>query len=551
MLEIFFLILLLILISKFIEDRLNIPFVLVIIILAYITNHFFDLSLLGANFESIIYMMLPIILIPDVLGISRSELKENGSSIFYLAVVAVVISIVAAVAFTYYIDTSYHFSLVELAVLFTPLMATDVVSVSAIFSKFKLPEKLKLFAEGESLFNDITAMVIFFFVAIPILHGEEMNFLTFMGNISYTIGVSIIIGLAVGFVGYALFKIAADTFEEFITIYLMASLSFLGADYYHLSGILAVVISVLLFKYLFDKEGHYKKRNYTTILKHFNTKSSSESSFRAYRKEAYYIGLFANAVIFISIANVIDIELLFKYKIEILYTFLLTTFIRYFVILALVRYRKLSLMWNNILTLSGMKGGLALIMIVSLNDTFPYKEMFLAIVLGVVILSIFIYTISLMIYMYFNREHLIKDTALEYHIVFKDLKNLLEKEEKTGAYNEMVFEDFVEKEISRAQRYQYVFSLVAFKTQKELLQNLDFDFIRDTDYFGKIDENTYAVLLTHSTVHESLILANKFANNLKHVSVAQYTTGDNKEMLYDKLYYGLYKDTTSKVTIEV
>lgn len=99
-----------------------------------------DFTLLKDNFESIVYMMLPIILIPDVLVLSRSELKENIGSIFYLAFVAVILSIIAAVVFTYFYANSHNFSIYHLLVLFTPLMATDVVSVSAIFSKFKLSD---------------------------------------------------------------------------------------------------------------------------------------------------------------------------------------------------------------------------------------------------------------------------------------------------------------------------------------------------------------------------------------------------------------------------
>ncbi len=46
----------------------------------------------------------------------------------------------------------------------------------------------------------------------------------------------------------------------------------------------------------FDKEGHYKTIKFVTVLKHFNTQSSREISFRAYKKEAHYLGLFANAL---------------------------------------------------------------------------------------------------------------------------------------------------------------------------------------------------------------------------------------------------------------
>ena len=118
MLEVFTIILTIILISKYLEDTLKIPFVLIVIIFSYIANHFFTLSLLGENFEAIMYMMLPIILIPDVLGLSRSELKENLPDIFYLAVVAVIISIVLAVGFTYLFETKYNLTLFELLILF-------------------------------------------------------------------------------------------------------------------------------------------------------------------------------------------------------------------------------------------------------------------------------------------------------------------------------------------------------------------------------------------------------------------------------------------------
>lgn len=551
MIEVFFVILLLILISKFVEDATAIPFVLVVVVLAYLANHYFDMSMLGDNFEQILYMMLPIILIPDVLGLSRSELKKNGGTIFYLAVVAVIISIGIAVIAISNTETRHNLGIVELLLLFTPLMATDVVSVGAIFSKFKLPNQLKLLAEGESLFNDITAMVIFFFIAMPLLNGEALSLSELTNHMFFSILFSAMIGVVAGFLGYEIFKISRETYEEFISIYLMASGAFLLADSAHLSGILAVVVSIMIFKYLFDKEGMYKRKNYHAIIKFLNKKSSSESSFRAYKKESYYLGLFANAVIFISIANVIDLELLWHYKFEIMVVFAVTTVIRYLVMLPLIRFKHLSATWINILTLSGMKGGLALIMIVALPDTFVYKEMFLAIVLGVIILSIFVYTLILMSYMYVIKDRLIIDKAKEHHIIFKDMKNLLEKEEQTGAYNEIVFEDLIEKEIKRAQRYQYTFTIVAFQATQELLGNIDIKSFRESDYFGKIDESVYAFLLPHATVHTAEHFVKKIGDSVHRIAIAQYTTGDTIEILYDKIYAALQTAEKEKVTLEV
>jgi len=551
MLEIFSIILTLILVAKYLEDTLKVPFVLVIIVLSYIANSFFDLSLLGENFESIMYLMLPIILIPDVLGISRSELKENLPSIFYLAVVAVLLSITLAVGVTYTVDDTYHLTIFELLIIFTPLMATDVVSVGAIFSKFKLPQQLKMLAEGESLFNDITAMIIFFFIAIPFIAGQSPTPLELFETTIYTVFISIIVGLFFGSLGYYTFKVANDNFSQFIALYVMASLSFLVADKIDLSGILAVIVSVMLFKYLFDKEGHYKLKKYSLIIRRLNSESSSELSFRSYKKEAYYVGLFANAVIFISIANVVNIDMFFKYHIEIIYTFILTTVIRYSVLFILSKYRGFSLKWTNILTLSGMKGGLALIMIVSLSDDFVYKAMFMAIILGVVILSIFVYTLSLMIYLHFEKDAMLLDTAKEHHLLVKDVHELLSKEPVTGAYNEVIFEDFIEKEIHRAERYNFLFSIIAFKTNKNNLKKIEQIYLRKSDYFGKIDRETYAVLMTHSTIDGALIYAKKLENILQHqhIAISQYMPGDSVNIIFDKLRIAM--QDTKEIDIEV
>ena len=542
MLEILSIILFLILISKFIEDRTKIPFVLIVIILSYVSNQFFDLTILKDNFQEIMYLMLPIILIPDVLGLSRSELKENLSSIFFLAVFAVLISIGIAVSFTYFINDYYNLSIFHLLILFTPLMATDVVSVGAIFSKFNLPSKLKLYAEGESLFNDITAMVIFFFIAIPFLNGENLSFSSLIEVTLKTLVLSMLIGLILGLLGYYSFKYSRENFEEFISVYLMASLAFLIADELKLSGILSVVIAVMYFKYLFDKAGHYKKRNYAAILMHLNSNEGrSLLSLRAYKKEARYLGLFANAVIFISIANVINLELLWKYKNEIFYVFILTSVIRYIVLYVFTKYKNHPIRWNNILTLAGMKGGLALIMIVSLSEDFKYKEMFLSITLGVVVLSIFIYTIILMSYLYLQKNNLIVDIANEHHIYIKEIKELVDKELNTGAYNEIVFENLVEEEISRAKRYNQIFSIVAFKSNKNKLKEISQNQVRQSDYFGKINSEFYAVLLTHTSLEDAFYFAEKLKKIAykRTLTVAQYMPGDTKDSIYEKLNNGL------------
>lgn len=541
MLEIFSILLTLIFISKFIEDRTKVSFVLIIVVLAYMANSFFDLSLLRDNFESIIYLMLPIILIPDVLGLSSSELQENKSSIFFLAFFGVLICISGAVGVTLGLGIFNDLGFVLLLLLFTPLMATDVVSVGAIFSKFNLPSKLKLYAEGESLFNDITAMLIFFFIAIPLAYGETLLFSSLLSITFITIFASLSIGIFFGLIGYLVFKNARDSLEEFISVYLMASLAFLLSEHLHFSGLLSVVIAVILFKYLFNKEGDYKKRNFTAALLHLNgKKNDSNISLRAYKKESIALGFFANAVIFTSIATVVDLELFWLYKYEILYVFLLTTLLRYLILFAFTTYKKHPLRWSNILTLAGMKGGLAIIMVISLQDSFVYKEMFMTITLGVVILSIFIYTLVLMLYLHLEQDKLTLDKAQEHHLYIKEIKDIFQKEEQSGAYNEIIFEDFIDNEIHRASRYNQQFILIAFKVEKNIAKHVKEKLVRTGDYFGKIDAQTYAILMPHTSLDVLMTFTSRLQRVTHHtdISIAEYLPNDTKEMMYEKLTAG-------------
>jgi len=552
MLEVFSIFLTLVLIAKAIESRVNIPFILVIIFCSYIVTYFFDLSLLENNFHEIMYLMLPIILIPDVLGLSTDELKENSFSIFFLSIVAVIISICIALFFTIYIGFFDNVSIFYLLLLFTPLMATDVVSVGAIFSNFNIPHRLKLYAEGESLFNDITAMIIFFFIAIPLSNGVDIAISELLYITIKTILLSTLIGIFFGFLGYFSFKNSLENFSEIISVYLMASLSFLVSEELKLSGILSVVMAVIYFKYLFNKEGGYKKKNIIAILLKLNSpKNNSDLGIRAYKKESQYVGFFANAVIFVSIATVINLDLLWQYKMEILYVFILTTIIRYFVMVSFIKYKKYPMRWGNILTLAGMKGGLAIIMIVSLDNQFIYKEMFVTITVGVVILSIFVYTIFLMIYLSFQKDNLRLDEAGEHNIKdIKDIKDLLKKEINTDAYNEIIFEELVEKEITRAQRYKQVFSIVSFK-----LDGIDIkpfkDTMRESDSLGKITSEDYAILLPRTSLDDIIKYIENLQNFLgdKHISVVQYSAGDSKDMLYEKLLSGINSKNDIKIEV--
>ena len=558
MLLIFTLILGIVLLSRILEERLNWPFALSAITLAYLGNHFFHLAPLGEAFPEIVYLMLPIILIPDVLGVSRSELRQNLGSIVYLSVIAVVIAIALAMGLTHWVAPEYHLTLGMLLALFAPLMATDVVSVSSIFSRFKLPERLKLYAEGESLFNDITAMILFFFVALPLIEGSDVVWSQLQWSLGSLVLESIGVGVVIGLIGYYLFKYFSDSIEQFLTIYLMATMAFLVAEHMQLSGILGVVVTILLFKYLFDKEGHYKKFNLSALYQSLNRESAPENSFRAYRKEAAYLGMFANGVIFVAIASIVELSLLWQYKLEILYAFVLTTLLRAVLLVPLVAVKRHPWRWGGALTFAGMKGGLAIIMVFSLPADFVHKELFMAVVVGVVILSMFVNTLLLKGFLWWQASGFALDKAADHQPMGdvgearETLKQLLERDTVTSAYNPLVFEDVIEKEMARTQRYHEPFALLAFEhDDPEFVGRELAPLLRKSDYFGKLSPSRYAILATHSDIDAALIVAQKLHQRLEKlpIAVTVYATGDTLSMLYEKLDQALARNNPIDVEL--
>jgi len=567
--------------ARLFEELFKLPFTLSIISLSYAISFFIPDLFVGmaSNFNEILYLMLPVILLPDILSLSIKEMRQHIWDFSYLALVAVVASIAFAIWVTPYLLPQYQFSLAMLIALYAMLMATDAITVSSVFGRFNIPERLKIYAEGESLFNDITALIIFYFVAMQMLSGSEL----ILGDVNLAILkvviLSIAVGLGVAFIGFWGLKVIKDPMDQFIILYLVSITSFILAEHWNIAGILSIVSSIMMFKYLLDREnqrllksmsahkydelsrdsGGYLKMVVNLIQQ---IPAVSDRGMRAYKKEAYYIGIFANAIVFICIANLVEIEKLFIYKTEILLIFLLTTVIRYFFIQVFVLFRRLPMRWGNVLTLGGMKGGLTIIMVHSLPRDFIYKEMFEAVVVGVVILSTFLYSFINIIYLRKQHEAFENDKlTLQKEHSFKDitgsLQQIVQRDPISQAYNFVVFEDVLIKEVARSQRYKLDLSLLLFRfdfskcseqQQKQILGyfgNTVREEMRDNDVYGKLADEAHAIISVNTPIAGAMNFCQRIEQHFRQImtelgieyelvhSVVELNEGDTAPMLIE------------------
>jgi CPA1 family monovalent cation:H+ antiporter len=238
-----------------------------------------------------------------------------------------------------------------------------------------------------------------------------------------------------------LMKLFSDRRGEFFAFIIEAYLAYLIAEKLHISGILTLITAIIASKAWIDLDiaMHNKKKeeeiqdenrliddiqeDIDASKVEVKTKIKLRHRLRLYhihatsteRLEYIYdmakeFGYIATVLIFFVLAEMVDFKTLWHYRTEIITMFLLTTLIRAistglftFIGKRFQAIEHVGIEGWFILTFSGMKGALSIILVHMIPNTFKYKELFEAVTVGVVSLSIFIYGIVLWGYFTYKR----------------------------------------------------------------------------------------------------------------------------------------------------
>lgn len=539
-------ILLTILLARIFEELFKVPYILSILVLAYSFNSVFPelFDPLASHFDDIILLMLPLILLPDLFNLSIKEIRKHLWDFSYLTLFSSIAAVTLGVLIVNWLLPEYQLSLMMLIALFIILITADSASVSSLLERFELPETLKIYARGESFFNNILALVLFYFIALPLISGDEIGILSFNQHTFEVLLFSVVTGFVVAFIGYLGLKVIQDPIEQLIILYLVCIISFVVAEYWQIIGIVSLFTAIIVFKIFSEHESqrlHKEIKNadladvaqcsksYASMVSHLiqHLPAVSRRGMRDYRKEAYYIGVFANTLVFVCVANLMQLSQLWEYAREIFIVFLLVSLIRYFFIRAFVYSHNFQPCWGNFMTLVGMKGGLSIIMVYSLPESFSHKPLFEAIVVGVVLLSTFMYSLLNTLYLHIYHCEFMTDpeeTQERADKLVKTLQDIVVKEPISQGYSCLMFEELLDKEIGRAKRYDIELSLILVQlyispsAQSETLKLIAFlgevvnSEMRDNDLFGKISENTYGIVGVNTNIEGINVLAQRVAN---------------------------------------
>jgi len=231
--------------------RIRLPYTVALVIvglaLSFVpTPYDYDLSS-----ELILTLLVPPLIFEATLNVGWDHLRENLRPILILAVVGTLLgtiivgAIISLVAPVLVPDLDLPFAA---AFAFGALIsATDPVAVIALFRDLGVSKRLAILVEGESLFNDGVAIVLFNFALAAGLATAAGNGESF----SVTSGIIDFIrvffgGLAIGSIlGYlvstTILKNLDDHLIETATTVALAFGSFIVAEQLHVSGLLSVV----------------------------------------------------------------------------------------------------------------------------------------------------------------------------------------------------------------------------------------------------------------------------------------------------------------------
>ncbi|MFI8964554.1 Na+/H+ antiporter [Streptomyces sp. NPDC053493] len=192
--------------------------------------------------EYILPLVLPPLLYASVQRTSWRQFAANRRPIFLLAVALVFVTTAAVGAVA---DTLVPGIPLAAALALGALVAPpDPVAATAVAGSLGLPRRLVSILEGEGLFNDVTAIVLYH-VAISAVVSGEFSWPRALGELVLSAVVAVAVGLALGWVTNKLMGFLGDaTLQTGLTL-LVPFVSYVVAEELHGSGVLAVLVTAL------------------------------------------------------------------------------------------------------------------------------------------------------------------------------------------------------------------------------------------------------------------------------------------------------------------
>lgn len=330
-------------------------------------------------------VFLPGLVFEAAFAIEIKKFWQNKIAIFSLAIPGLVVAIALTSFLLVPVANSLNFvegfALTHGFVFAALIAATDPIAVVSLFKSLGAPKRLAVLIEGESLLNDGTAVVVFTIV-LGAVTGGSLSIAGAALDFVRVVGVGALIGAAVGYAISWIIHRVDDPMIEITLTTIAAYGSFVAAERFHFSGVIATVVAGMIC-------GNHAART-----------GMSPSTRVAVATFWEYLAFALNSIVFLLIGFEVKVSALLAAWKPIVVAYVAMTVGRaavlHLVALILLRTReRLPRSWPSVLTWGGLRGGLSMVLALALPAELPHRDLIVAMTFGVVVLSILVQGITM------------------------------------------------------------------------------------------------------------------------------------------------------------
>jgi CPA1 family monovalent cation:H+ antiporter len=360
--------------------RLKIPYTVALVIagLGLGATHLVD----GIHLtKDLLYSaFLPGLLFEAAYHLKFSDFRANAKAILALAVPGVLATIGATatllVTSSGIADFAPGFGWPHALVFAALIAATDPIAVVALFKSLGAPERLSVLAEGESLVNDGTSIVLFSIVYAAATGGGT-SVAAGVTEFVTVAGAGLAVGMVIGFAASRIMKRVDDPMIEITLTTIAAYGSFVLAEQWHFSGVIATVTAGMLC-------GSFAAPRVMSP----TTRIAVESFWE-------YLAFALNSLVFLLIGLEVQVSSLLAEWRPIVVAFLAVNVGRAIVVFlasALLRPTREAIpwRWGIVLTWGGLRGALSMVLALAIPEEFANRRLLVTMTFGVVLLSIIV-----------------------------------------------------------------------------------------------------------------------------------------------------------------
>lgn len=247
-----------------IANKRKLPYPILLVIAGLIIGFVPQLPNLSLDPDVVFVIILPPLLYDAASKTSWHEFRTSIRPISALAITLVFFTTVAVAVTAHYLIPGFSWPLAF--VLGAVVSPPDAVAASGIIKGLGLNKKVITILEGESLVNDASALIAYRYAVTAVTTG---TFVFWQAGLQFLLvaGAGIAIGVATGYLFVLVHKkIENNPVVETSLTLLSPFISYLTAENFHMSGVLAVVSTGLVISWRSPEVFSYQTRMRTKLV---------------------------------------------------------------------------------------------------------------------------------------------------------------------------------------------------------------------------------------------------------------------------------------------